>query len=70
MQILCKNQSSSWVVERLEKLTDSVMSSNTDLLLKQRTVDVLGQIVKQFDITVDTTYIERVKACQRRLAST
>lgn len=67
--ILCKNHSASWVAERLEKLTDIVISTNENSLLKQRTLDVLSQIMKQFDETTDTASIEKVERCQSRLSN-
>lgn len=67
LQILCKNHSASWVAQQLEKLTNTVLSADSSML-KERTIDVLDQIIKQFDAITDASCIEKVEKCQSILS--
>lgn len=64
--LFCKNHSAKWVAEKLENLTNNLISLG-DSLLKEKTIDILGKIMKQFDISADGACIKRVEECQRKL---
>lgn len=64
--IFCKNHSASWVADKLEMLTDAVLSTDNSLL-RTRTMELVGRIMRQFDSTTDSLCMDRAEKCRKRL---